>query len=501
MADIFNTLGRNNSGGIWGSITGNILDQTDLINYLEDNYYPLNTNPSGYLTLSDLPPQTLQDLQSVTDVGNTITDGTNTMYVNPSGIEIQGAVKQMQVLIDQLIFIDGINSSSYLMGFIYNNGVNYPLPTGASSQIATLADLPTLLSELTNDVGYITEQRVEEYPDFASFPLIGEEEVVYIAADTGLFYSWNGSTYISSSPPISGITGGGIINRLPKFTPDGTTLGSSNFSDTGFEGRYSLSATNFVSFYPTGNIWIRLQRSLGNHMDFILGNAGVSQTASLTANNTHGVEVVASAASAFLALRTNTSEGLRVLPTGQLRFTQTPSAGTTSDSVLVRDSSGNIKTVEYPTSFVFKNTTQTVVTGTTSETIIYAEEVLANTISNNTILSFRNRIYRNPRAGTCTYKLYINTVNNLTGSPVQIGRLDASTNQGSNPLERDYLIKDNILSGFQFNAAVVTDLTTANVSKNTTTYNINTTYYWILTAQLNTSSDSLTHSFSILERI
>lgn len=150
---------------------------------------------------------------------------------------------------------------------------------------------------------------------------------------------------------------------------------------------------------------------------------------------------------------------------------------------------------------VFKNTTQAVVTGTTGEVIIYAEEVLGNSISNNTILSFKNRNYRNPRAGTCVYKLYINTVNNLSGSPVQIGRFDASTNHGSNPFEREYLIKDNTLSGFQFNTAGFTDLVAGNVNQGTTTYNINTTYYWILTAQPNTSSDSLTHSFSILERI
>lgn len=37
-------------GGIWGSITGNILNQTDLITYLSLNFYPLSSNPAGYLT-------------------------------------------------------------------------------------------------------------------------------------------------------------------------------------------------------------------------------------------------------------------------------------------------------------------------------------------------------------------------------------------------------------------------------------------------------------------
>jgi hypothetical protein len=37
-------------GGTWGSITGIVTNQTDLINYLDLNYYPLSTNPANYLT-------------------------------------------------------------------------------------------------------------------------------------------------------------------------------------------------------------------------------------------------------------------------------------------------------------------------------------------------------------------------------------------------------------------------------------------------------------------
>jgi hypothetical protein len=35
---------------LWGSITGIVTNQTDLINYLNLNYYPLSSNPAGYLT-------------------------------------------------------------------------------------------------------------------------------------------------------------------------------------------------------------------------------------------------------------------------------------------------------------------------------------------------------------------------------------------------------------------------------------------------------------------
>ena len=35
---------------VWGSITGLVTNQTDLINYLGLNFYPLSSNPAGYLT-------------------------------------------------------------------------------------------------------------------------------------------------------------------------------------------------------------------------------------------------------------------------------------------------------------------------------------------------------------------------------------------------------------------------------------------------------------------
>jgi hypothetical protein len=41
-------------GGTWGSITGTITNQTDLVNYLSANYYPRSSNPAGYVTPSSV---------------------------------------------------------------------------------------------------------------------------------------------------------------------------------------------------------------------------------------------------------------------------------------------------------------------------------------------------------------------------------------------------------------------------------------------------------------
>lgn len=373
------------------------------------------------------------DLQAVTDVGNTITDGTDTNTVSASAVSINDGVdfvelQKTQVQLtdfsqtatltkDGLVISDGTNeaqlyktqlsvSDGLNQAFLYADRINYgsidyPLPTGASSQIATLADITgggytVVNASLTavNDTNYTVVANAT-FTD--PTPTEGKGYVVYVR---------NGTATIGGV----GYAVGSLVFRV---------YHSGSWSTREYKSNLTIDAT------PTNGSTNAVQSD------------GVFDALALKQNNTT----------------------------------------------------------------VFKNTTQTVVNGTTGEVIIYAEEVLANTISNNTILSFKSRSFRSPRAGTCIYKLYINTVNNLSGSPVQIARFDANANVGAGPLERDYLIKDNILSGFQFNISIITDIIGSNVDKGTTTYNINTTYYWILTAQPNTSSDSLTHSFSILERI
>jgi hypothetical protein len=72
------------SGGsaTWGYITGVITNQSDLINYLANNYYPLNSNPAGYLTLGTLPTPVIPNLQQVTTSGSVTTNGISIASLN-----------------------------------------------------------------------------------------------------------------------------------------------------------------------------------------------------------------------------------------------------------------------------------------------------------------------------------------------------------------------------------------------------------------------------------
>jgi len=62
----------------WGAITGTVTDQTDLTTYLSGNYYPLSSNPAGYLTA--VPGKTVYE---VTSNAYTLasTDANNIVYI------------------------------------------------------------------------------------------------------------------------------------------------------------------------------------------------------------------------------------------------------------------------------------------------------------------------------------------------------------------------------------------------------------------------------------
>jgi hypothetical protein len=157
-----------------------------------DNFLEVYADGGGVITVTDPTTSTdaplndaLQNifdsgggatpnLQQVTDEGNTITDGTNTNEVSAVGISVSDGVDSAELQKNQVIvtdftqnailqknalefsngtddiasytlggitITDGTDDTSLNLGFIQNNGVSYPLPTGASSPLATLADI------------------------------------------------------------------------------------------------------------------------------------------------------------------------------------------------------------------------------------------------------------------------------------------------------------------------------------------------------------------------
>lgn len=64
-------------------------------------------------------------------------------------------------------------------------------PTTGISRKITLSQMASLFTGT-----------VEEYPNLASFPLVGAADTIYIAIDTNVIYRWTGSAYVELSPNI-----------------------------------------------------------------------------------------------------------------------------------------------------------------------------------------------------------------------------------------------------------------------------------------------------------
>lgn len=246
---------------------------------------------------------------------------------------------------DGKLFVKPITSPDGSIDIVStSSALELQLGVSLQTQIQNALQPGDNVSELINDAGYLTQDNVVEYANLAAFPVTGVIGTIYIALDTGLFYSWNGTTYVPSSAPSTGITGVGTTNYLSKFTSP-TTIGNSKIVNIGnyiylnYTGRPLLNGNTFVS----------IQRNQ-SQIDFVLGNPGFSQPSFIVSDNqTDGFEIHSKGELALKTGTTYANEGLRVFSTGKLKFTQTPDTGTASDFILLRDTSGNIKQIAYPT--------------------------------------------------------------------------------------------------------------------------------------------------------
>jgi hypothetical protein len=176
-----------------------------------------------------------------------------------------------------------------------NLGAGYPLvqqpadwnSTSGNNQILNKPTIPTLTSQLTNDVPFLTQDNVVEYPDLASFPVTGVIGTIYIALDTEDFYLWDGATYVLTTPPNTGITGVGTTNTYAKFTSP-TTIGNGRFVDGPNGGVYTFGS-QFVNIINGGSV-LTLNRSQSS-MDFLLGVPNTFATIISSTQNQEGLHI------------------------------------------------------------------------------------------------------------------------------------------------------------------------------------------------------------------
>ena len=206
-------------------------------------------------------------------------------------------------------------------------------------------------------------------------------DLVYYPLPTGTVSQYiDGTGALQTFPtiPTGTITGSGNINKHAKFTPTGTAIGDSMIEDDGttiYANRsipvvggvgkfniYTPNATHGLLFKEdtTGGIYrtgtkITWSDNIGVEQTWFDG--GVEQSYLQYAYN-YGTRLgLTGTNGTHIRLRNTTqiefhvgsTEWMRIDNAGLISIYGTPPTGTTSDFILLRDTSGNVKQIAYPT--------------------------------------------------------------------------------------------------------------------------------------------------------
>ena len=414
-----------------GTITSTSIKPTNIVDMLNSQGTPLQILSKGVggICWINAPSGGNQNLQQVTDVGNETTNPIISYEFITSVNSSTG--KGSAVSPNGVVIAKNSNYAATIDADLISTNENFQLPdksglggifamTSDLADYLTLVDAESLFYPLSsNPAGYLTQESVLEYPTLGDFPSVGASNTIYIALDTDIGYYWDGSAYAVVSSSTSGISGFGIVDRIAKFTPNGSTIGSSKIlENTGGAVAINYSERSILA----GNTILTIQRPQ-SQVDFILGNPSLitpQPNIIWSDNDLNGLEV---RSKGILSLKAGASydEGLQVLTSGKLQITQTPDTGATTDKVLVRDSSGNLKQVDYPT-----------VTGGLEHTIASGTDTYTATVTGVTT-------YSNGDAYLVNF-----TNGNTTGCTLNINSLGAKTLYRNND---GALIGGDIISG------------------------------------------------------
>ena len=135
-------------------------------------------------------------------------------------------------------------------------------------------------------------------------------------------------------------------------------------------------------------------------------------------------------------------------------------------------------------------TSQTVHTGTTVETLIFTATIPANTFSSNDIIKVLFGVNKTTALGTYALRIRVNTTNTISGAPT-IALYSGTATAQVNILQRNYNLNGGNLYGFPFATSGITDIAAVGASLGSTTLNPANQFFIFATVLLNNSSDSI----------
>jgi hypothetical protein len=254
----------------WGDITGIVTNQTDLITYLGLNYYPLSSNPAGYLTqtaadalyypLSSNPAGyiTAAALAGYVPTTRTLTiNGTSydlsadRSWTIPAG----GTVTSVELAAGTGISLSGTN------------------PITVSGTITVTNDAPDQVVSLsTTGTGLSV---TGTYPTFTLENTLPDEIVSLTTTGTGLSVTGTYPSFtLENTAPGTIYT---VDNGLTENPAGNFQLGGSLIDDTNIDGasnNWQLNFTNLYSSTNTARYLYQFETSHGGNTAILVLNSG-----------------------------------------------------------------------------------------------------------------------------------------------------------------------------------------------------------------------------------
>lgn len=240
---------------VWGSITGTVTDQTDLISYLSSNYYPLLSNPANYIDLTDLSGGTGISYNNTTGViTNTAPDQT-VSFINGTGISVTGTYPNFTIT----------NTSPYVL-------------------------VPTLQQVLTSG-NLATDKTINIYDSIADITTILGNVLQFSDNPNGFYGQYEASTLSLNNTVTSNLFSITNASSEPTIYNNSAVLTFPNAS-----GRFAISV-NGNTPNAAGDITI----STGTGTVTSIATSGPITGGTITASGTIGITKATSSADGYLS--------------------------------------------------------------------------------------------------------------------------------------------------------------------------------------------------------
>lgn len=149
--------------------------------------------------------------------------------------------------------------------------------------------------------------------------------------------------------------------------------------------------------------------------------------------------------------------------------------------------SGNISIISSP--YLLSSTGNGgAVTGTTTNTISASGICTSTNFNNTQTLQFRAKLYKSAGTLATTFRLYINTANNLTGATLLATAASMTTAGTFQHFWRDFYMNGTSMYYYPSGTAAANDLSAFTAS--TFTITIGQSYYFLVTIQQSNTTDS-----------